>query len=84
MHHMRQATPLPLSYQLCLASCPACRIAEDELEVALASAITCTILAVAGPQRSRMLSTLYKDERTARQPLYPFLQKVYLERILGR
>jgi COP9 signalosome complex subunit 4 len=29
-----------------------------------------------------VLATLYKDERCARLPLYPFLEKVYLERIL--
>jgi hypothetical protein len=51
---------------------------------ALNNAITCTILAAAGPQRSRMLSQLYKDERSAALPVYPFLEKVYLERILRR
>lgn len=35
-------------------------IDEEELIMALKSAITCTILAAAGPLRSRMLSTLYK------------------------
>lgn len=29
-----------------------------------------------------MLSTLYKDERCTRLDVYPFLEKVYLERIL--
>ena len=57
---------------------------EDELIQALVSAITCTILAAAGPQRSRMLSTLYKDERSAKLPIFPFLEKVYLERILRK
>jgi COP9 signalosome complex subunit 4 len=51
---------------------------------ALNNAITCTILAAAGPQRSRMLSQLYKDERSATLPVWPFLEKVYLERILRR
>mmetsp|Transcript_12598 Transcript_12598/g.32285 ORF Transcript_12598/g.32285 Transcript_12598/m.32285 type:complete len:396 (+) Transcript_12598:249-1436(+) len=55
---------------------------EGELEQALAAAITCTILASAGPQRSRVLATLYKDERCARLSVFPFLEKVYLERIL--
>lgn len=59
-------------------------IDDDELETALKAAITCTVLAAAGPQRSRMLSTLYKDERSARLPVYPFLTKVHLERILRR
>lgn len=51
---------------------------------ALNNAITCTILAAAGPQRSRMLSQLYKDERSAVLPVWPFLEKVYLERILRK
>ncbi|KAG6748870.1 hypothetical protein POTOM_048807 [Populus tomentosa] len=44
-------------------------IDEEALEQALSAAVTCTILAAAGPQRSRVLATLYK---------------VYLERILRR
>lgn len=35
-------------------------IDEEALEQALSSAVTCTILAAAGPQRSRVLATLYK------------------------
>ncbi|GBF98333.1 COP9 signalosome complex subunit 4 [Raphidocelis subcapitata] len=57
---------------------------EDEVELALRSAIICTALAAAGPQRSRMLATLYKDERSSRLDVFPFLEKVYLERILRR
>eukprot|EP00775_Hariotina_reticulata_P005247 gene5247-5482_t len=59
-------------------------VGEDDLLGALNSAITCTILAAAGPQRSRMLSQLYKDERSASLPVWPFLEKVYLERILRK
>ncbi|KAG8632505.1 COP9 signalosome complex subunit 4 isoform X2 [Manihot esculenta] len=44
-------------------------IDEEALEHALSAAVTCTILAAAGPQRSRVLATLYK---------------VYLERILRK
>lgn len=36
------------------------RVDEDELQQALSAAVTCTILAAAGPQRSRVLATLYK------------------------
>ncbi|KVH98400.1 Proteasome component (PCI) domain-containing protein [Cynara cardunculus var. scolymus] len=50
-------------------------IDEDALEQALAAAVTCTILAAAGPQRSRVLATLYKDERCSRLKIYPILQK---------
>ena len=35
-------------------------IDENALDQALSAAITCTILAGAGPQRSRVLATLYK------------------------
>jgi hypothetical protein len=31
-----------------------------------------------------MLATLYKDERSAALDVFPFLEKVYLERILRR
>ncbi|CAL5223938.1 g6541 [Coccomyxa viridis] len=60
------------------------KVGEEELEQALTSAVTCCILASAGPQRSRVLANLYKDERCARLPVFPFLEKVYLERILRR
>ncbi len=52
--------------------------------LALEAAVTCCILAAAGPQRSRVLANLYKDERTRTLPVFPFLEKVYLERILQR
>lgn len=35
-------------------------IDEGALEQTLSAAVTCTILAAAGPQRSRVLATLYK------------------------
>ncbi|PRW20786.1 COP9 signalosome complex subunit 4 [Chlorella sorokiniana] len=57
-------------------------ISEEDLEQALQSSIKCAVLAAAGPQRSRMLATLYKDERCTKLPVFPFLEKVYLERIL--
>mmetsp|Transcript_45898 Transcript_45898/g.73459 ORF Transcript_45898/g.73459 Transcript_45898/m.73459 type:complete len:406 (+) Transcript_45898:100-1317(+) len=53
-----------------------------ELSAALTDAVTCAILAAAGPQRSRVLATLYKDERCATLPIFPIMEKVYLERIL--
>jgi COP9 signalosome complex subunit 4 len=59
-------------------------VAEEELLTALTAAVTCTILAAAGPQRSRFLSTLYKDERCASlpEPFPTVLSKVCLGRIL--
>ncbi|XP_042395756.1 COP9 signalosome complex subunit 4-like isoform X1 [Zingiber officinale] len=59
-------------------------INEEALEQALSAAVTCTILAAAGPQRSRVLATLYKDERCSKLKIYPILQKVNLERILRK
>ena len=55
---------------------------EEELIQALNAAVVCTILASAGPQRSRVLATLYKDERCAALPTATMLSKVYLGRIL--
>ena len=56
----------------------------EELEFALLAATTCAILASAGAQRSRMLATLYKDERTAKLSVFPLLEKVYFERLLDK
>ncbi|CAH1795447.1 unnamed protein product [Owenia fusiformis] len=57
-------------------------IAEDERVHALKSALICTILASAGQQRSRMLATLFKDERCQQLPAYSILEKMYLDRII--
>jgi len=57
-------------------------VGQDERLDALAYAITCAILAPAGAQRSRMLATLYKDERSSKLPVFSILEKMYLERIL--
>lgn len=37
----------------------------------------CAILAKAGPQRSRMLAMLYKDERSSKLEIYSILEKMY-------
>ncbi|KAJ3240227.1 COP9 signalosome complex subunit 4 [Chytriomyces hyalinus] len=62
-------------------------MAESERIVCLVQAVTCAILAPAGPQRSRLLATLYKDDRVRENAelstvFYPILEKVYLDRIL--
>ncbi|PHU20594.1 COP9 signalosome complex subunit 4 [Capsicum chinense] len=59
-------------------------IDEAVLAQALAAAVTCAIFAAAGPQQSHVLATLYKDERCSKLKIYSILQKVYLERILGK
>ena len=52
----------------------------------LAYAIICAILAPAGPQRSRILGLLYKDERSSKLEaiLYTMLQKMYFGRIIAK
>ncbi|KAL4239497.1 COP9 signalosome complex subunit 4 [Mactra antiquata] len=57
-------------------------IAEDERITALRNALICTVLASAGQQRSRMLATLFKDERCSKLPAYNILEKMYLDRII--
>jgi COP9 signalosome complex subunit 4 len=57
-------------------------IAESERMTALKNALICTILASAGQQRSRMLATLFKDERCQQLPAYSILEKMYLDRII--
>ncbi|KAI5796635.1 hypothetical protein EDC01DRAFT_629430 [Geopyxis carbonaria] len=49
----------------------------------LSAAMTCAILAPAGPLRSRSLATLYKDDRAPQlQQDYSLLEKMYLDRLL--
>lgn len=55
---------------------------EEESRMALESAIICALLAPAGPQRSRQLALLNKDERAPSMPLYPMLQKMFNDRII--
>jgi len=57
-------------------------LSEAEKVAALNSALNCTILASAGKQRSRLLATLFKDERSQKLPAYAIFEKMYLERII--
>ncbi|KAH8105841.1 hypothetical protein BXZ70DRAFT_917126 [Cristinia sonorae] len=57
-------------------------IAEEERQHMLSAAMTCAILAPAGPNRSRILSSLCRDERTAELPTFNILSKMFLDRIL--
>ncbi|KDE06419.1 hypothetical protein MVLG_03209 [Microbotryum lychnidis-dioicae p1A1 Lamole] len=45
----------------------------------LAAAITCAILAPAGPRRSRILSALFRDERSSETPHQTVLAKMFLD-----
>nr|XP_054773458.1 COP9 signalosome complex subunit 4-like [Lytechinus pictus] len=57
-------------------------IADEERMESLRHALHCTILASAGQQRSRMLATLFKDERCQQLASYGILEKMYLDRII--
>jgi COP9 signalosome complex subunit 4 len=59
-------------------------ITEAERINALRNALICTVLAPAGQQRSRMLGTLFKDERCQNLPAFSILEKMYLERIIRK
>lgn len=56
---------------------------EGERLRALSSSITCAILAPAGPQRSRTLAKLYKDERAPQMEEFGILEKMFLNRLLS-
>ena len=46
------------------------------------AAITCAVLAPAGPTRSRLLSSLFRDDRSASTPHHTILSKMYLDQII--
>lgn len=63
-------------------SCATGELDEEECNNALSAAITCAVLAPAGPNRSRMLATLYRDERAASLDNYNMLTKMFLDHII--
>ncbi|CAO1639176.1 unnamed protein product [Sympodiomycopsis kandeliae] len=58
-------------------------IDEEDRHMMLSAAVTASILAPAGPQRSRVLSTLIRDERASSLPQFTILSKVFLDEIVG-
>ena len=58
-------------------------IDEEERVKTLSMAITCAVLAPAGPQRSRTLAKLYKDERATQVQEFGILEKMFLDRLLA-
>lgn len=58
------------------------QIYESDLLLLLKCAVTCAILAPAGPQRSRILALLCKDERIRSIEHYEILQKMFMERLI--
>ena len=59
-------------------------VAEEERFHTLSAAVTCAVLAPAGPQRSRALAKLYKDDRTSSVPEFGILEKMFLDRLLSK
>ncbi|KAI0750808.1 hypothetical protein C8Q80DRAFT_1097923 [Daedaleopsis nitida] len=57
-------------------------IDEEERKHMLTAAMTCAILAPAGPNRSRVLASLCRDERTQDLPSFKILEKMFRDRIL--
>jgi len=57
---------------------------EEERHDALKLAVMCAILAKAGPTRSRLLASLFKDERSSKLDVYPVLEKMYLDRVIRK
>jgi COP9 signalosome complex subunit 4 len=57
-------------------------VPEEETKAFLEKTVICTILAPPGTQRSRLLTMLYKDDRTRITPHYNLLEKMYLERLI--
>lgn len=56
---------------------------EGDRLTALSAAIRCAVLAPAGPQRSRTLSRLYKDDRAPSVHEFSILEKMFLDRLLN-
>ncbi|KAI1795235.1 hypothetical protein LXA43DRAFT_882427 [Ganoderma leucocontextum] len=57
-------------------------IDEEERKHMLSAAMTCAVLAPAGPNRSRVLASLCRDERTQELPSFRIMEKMFRDRIL--
>jgi len=57
-------------------------ISEADMLQTLQNAVTCAILAKAGPSRARVLAMLYSDERSATLPNFLMLEKMFKDRIV--
>ncbi|GAA6020825.1 hypothetical protein JCM11491_004666 [Sporobolomyces phaffii] len=57
-------------------------LADEERLQALTAAIVCAVLAPAGPTRSRILSSLYRDERSPSTQHYAVLSKMFLDHMI--
>uniref|UniRef100_A0A0G4FH25 COP9 signalosome complex subunit 4 n=1 Tax=Chromera velia CCMP2878 TaxID=1169474 RepID=A0A0G4FH25_9ALVE len=57
-------------------------IDTQDLFQLLCDAATCCVLAPAGPQRSRLLNSLMKEDRIRSVPAFEMVKKMYLQRIV--
>ncbi|KAK1860905.1 hypothetical protein I4F81_003491 [Pyropia yezoensis] len=57
-------------------------VTADQTMEALGFAVRCAVLAPAGPQRSRILSLLWKDERSRRLDSWAILEAMHCQRLL--
>lgn len=55
---------------------------DGDFSSALVRAVTCAILAPAGPRRSRVLAILYNDERSRSLDIFPLLESIHMGRLL--
>ncbi|EGG09234.1 uncharacterized protein MELLADRAFT_34524 [Melampsora larici-populina 98AG31] len=57
-------------------------LAEEEREQCLSASLICSVLAPAGPSRSWLLTTLFRDERTLNLKDHKILSKMFLGQII--
>lgn len=60
------------------------KIEEEDKLALLKSAVTCVTLAPVGPRKSRLLTTLYKDERTVSLDNYEMLERMFNEKVIKK
>jgi COP9 signalosome complex subunit 4 len=68
-------------YKCCELNRPLC-IPRSVISTTSSAAVTCAVLAPAGPNRSRVLASLYRDERTMELPTHNILSKMFLDQII--
>ncbi len=56
----------------------------SDLQQLLQMALTCAILAPAGPQKSRIISIIHKDIRSQKLEFFDIIEKMFLGRVIKR
>lgn len=59
-------------------------VGEQEKIPVLTASIKCAILAPAGPVRSRLLATLFKDERSSKTKCFSMLERMFFGQIIRK